>query len=312
VFADRLPAEADQLLRREVDRVLVELARANPRALADNPEGSAIVGDALRQAMVLGLSAAFAKAGVSETELDFGADTWRRWQDARLLAPEGEGWPAALELIAPHAVDDARTLALAAGQELGLHGRALRRLGAAGEQAAEAGAALANALTEPASEHRTPEAATPAPTGARQPDGTVRVAVAANEAEAELVRSMLADAGIPSTWRRTGGDLPQLLAAGYREIYVPAPVAHEAQALLATVEAAELDDEPEPAHRVGLERTGLRLIGKATAAFIVLGLLVSAAIGLATTNVVLGVAALVMVLIAGAAIVVWSERSRTK
>ena len=35
--------------------------------------------------------------------------------------------------------------------------------------------------------------------------------MAANQAEAELLQGVLTDAGIPSNWRRTGGDLPELL-----------------------------------------------------------------------------------------------------
>src|SRR5205823_1973755 len=113
---------------------------------------------------------------------------------------------------------------------------------------------------------------------------TVRVGLAANQAEADLLRGILADAGIPSTWRRTGGDLPELLGAGYREIYVPAAAVEEARALLATVDAPEPDDEPEPTGRVGLERTGLRLIDKATALLVVFGFLPGLASELATSN----------------------------
>jgi hypothetical protein len=139
--------------------------------------------------------------------------------------------------------------------------------------------------------------------------GTVRVAVAANQAEAELLQGVLADAEIPSTWRRTGGDLPDLLAAGYREIYVPAAAADEAQALLATLEAVPADDEPVPTRRIGLERTGLRLIGKVAAALVVASPPASVALGLVTENAVLGIVVFLAMLVAAGAAVLWSERA---
>jgi hypothetical protein len=63
---------------------------------------------------------------------------------------------------------------------------------------------------------------------------------------------VLTDAGIPSNWRRTGGDLPELLAAGYREIYMPEAAAGEAQALLATLESADPEQDAAPTRRIGL------------------------------------------------------------
>jgi hypothetical protein len=51
----------------------------------------------------------------------------------------------------------------------------------------------------------------------------VRVATARNQAEAELLESLLLEEGIPSLVRRTGGfDVPDFLAAGPRDIMVPA------------------------------------------------------------------------------------------
>src|SRR5262249_58910480 len=95
-------------------------------------------------------------------------------------------------------------------------------------------------------------------------DGSYRVSLAANQAECEMIKGMLQTAGIPSTWRRTGADIPGLLAAGYREIYVPASAAADAQALMST---SELPGPARPERRgrkVGLEPTPVRLIGKAT------------------------------------------------
>ena len=56
----------------------------------------------------------------------------------------------------------------------------------------------------------------------------VRVAGAMNQAEAEFVQGMLLEEGIPSTLRRTRGfDVPDMLAAGPRDVMVPA-AAHDA------------------------------------------------------------------------------------
>jgi hypothetical protein len=61
----------------------------------------------------------------------------------------------------------------------------------------------------------------------------VRVATARHQAEAELIEGMLLEEGIPSLIRRTGGfDVPDFLAAGPREILVPASGAELARELL--------------------------------------------------------------------------------
>jgi hypothetical protein len=50
----------------------------------------------------------------------------------------------------------------------------------------------------------------------------VRVATAANQAEAELIQGLLREEGVPSLVRRAGGfDVPDFLAAGPRDILVP-------------------------------------------------------------------------------------------
>jgi hypothetical protein len=133
--------------------------------------------------------------------------------------------------------------------------------------------------------------------------------VAANQSEAELLQGVLAGAGIPSNWRRTGGDLPELLAAGYREIYVPQAAAGEAQALLATLETPDSEQDAAPTRRIGLERTGLRLFGKAAALLVVAGILVGITLGVLFEEPALGLVALVAILVVGAGVLVWSERS---
>ena len=62
---------------------------------------------------------------------------------------------------------------------------------------------------------------------------TVRVAVASNLAEAELMQNILLEEGIPSILRRSGGfDVPDFLAAGPRDVLVPASGAEAARQLL--------------------------------------------------------------------------------
>jgi hypothetical protein len=80
----------------------------------------------------------------------------------------------------------------------------------------------------------------------------VRVAGAMNQAEAEFVQGMLLEEGIPSTLRRTRGfDVPDMLAAGPRDVMVPASGHSAAREVL--LEAEIVRDEPveeTPAWRV--------------------------------------------------------------
>ena len=65
----------------------------------------------------------------------------------------------------------------------------------------------------------------------------VRVAWAANQAEAELVAGLLLEEGVPSLIRRNAGfDVPDFLAAGPRDVLVPASGEQAARELLAAVE----------------------------------------------------------------------------
>jgi hypothetical protein len=64
-----------------------------------------------------------------------------------------------------------------------------------------------------------------------------KVGWARNQAEADLIEGLLLDQGIPALVRRTGGfDVPDFLAAGPRDILVPATGAALARELLGTVE----------------------------------------------------------------------------
>lgn len=73
----------------------------------------------------------------------------------------------------------------------------------------------------------------------------VSVAVALNEAEAEMICARLAAAGITASYKRAAGaDVPQLGAGGRRDVMVEEPEAQAALATLATPEFsdAELDE----------------------------------------------------------------------
>jgi hypothetical protein len=71
----------------------------------------------------------------------------------------------------------------------------------------------------------------------------VRVVSARHQAEAELVQGILLEEGIPSMVRRSAGfDVPDMLAAGPRDILVPASGARTAREVL--LQADILDDAP--------------------------------------------------------------------
>lgn len=62
----------------------------------------------------------------------------------------------------------------------------------------------------------------------------VKVARAANQPEAELIEGLLLEEGIPSLQRRArGADVPDFLAAGPRDIFVPEAAAEAAREALA-------------------------------------------------------------------------------
>ncbi|MFP5380054.1 MAG: hypothetical protein ACLGHP_09965 [Vicinamibacteria bacterium] len=79
----------------------------------------------------------------------------------------------------------------------------------------------------------------------------VRVAGAANQAEAEFVQGLLLEEGIPSLLRRTRGfDVPDMLAAGPRDVMVPASARDAARDVLLEAEIIRPGDasaQPPPA-----------------------------------------------------------------
>jgi hypothetical protein len=77
----------------------------------------------------------------------------------------------------------------------------------------------------------------------------VKVGSARNQAEAEMLENLLLEEGIPSLVRRSGGfDVPDFLAAGPRDILVPASGADLARDILGVPEppfpAAPLEGTP--------------------------------------------------------------------
>ena len=95
----------------------------------------------------------------------------------------------------------------------------------------------------------------------------VRVKVARQQPEAEFIQSLLLDEGIPSTLRRTRGfDVPEMLAAGPRDVLVPASGVATAREVL--MEAELLDTQAPAPVQPGRVLAGL-LAGVAVVALIV-------------------------------------------
>ncbi|MCO5315938.1 MAG: DUF2007 domain-containing protein [Solirubrobacterales bacterium] len=69
--------------------------------------------------------------------------------------------------------------------------------------------------------------------GSEKAPEPVKVAWAPHQAEAELMEQILREEGIPCLIKRSGSaDVPDFLAAGGRDIYVPASAAERAGELL--------------------------------------------------------------------------------
>ena len=107
------------------------------------------------------------------------------------------------------------------------------------------------------------EPPTPAQVRARKVDPQytrgepVRVAYARNQAESDLVQNILLEEGIPSMARRSRGfDVPDFLAAGPRDVLVPASGADAASYVLRQANVAETI---EPAPGRGVQATGFRI-----------------------------------------------------
>lgn len=76
----------------------------------------------------------------------------------------------------------------------------------------------------------------------------VRVASARHQAEAELIEGLLLEEGVPSVVKRTlGFDVPDFLASGPRDIFVPASGADIARDVLAATPAGRPPERSAPA-----------------------------------------------------------------
>jgi hypothetical protein len=74
----------------------------------------------------------------------------------------------------------------------------------------------------------------------------VRVAYTGNQAESDLVQNVLMEEGIPSVIKRTRGfDVPDYLAAGPRDVYVPESGVQRARELVLDAPVGEsVESEP--------------------------------------------------------------------
>jgi hypothetical protein len=86
----------------------------------------------------------------------------------------------------------------------------------------------------------------------------VRVAGGRNQAEAELIQNLLLEEGVPSMLRRSAGfDVPDFLAAGPRDVYVPESGAEAARDTL--FEADMLPPEAPPRDARDVRSLALKL-----------------------------------------------------
>jgi hypothetical protein len=308
-----LTAPVESLVDRHVAEVVSALARRHRRQLDDNPDGSAVIAAGVRAAVMAGIVAQSHLEGLPAGGLEAAPNTWEQWQLAKAETPEALEWPEELVRRDPAAVNRAGELLAWAGRQLGMHGRELGDLHAAGEQAAEAGAALVRSIAHPQAGDPEPVPAKPASLGDVAPNHSVEVAIAANQAECELIQGRLQAAGIPSAWRRIGTELPHFGAGGYRSIYVPPGAAAEAQLLLATRDSTASTEPADPVtRRIGLERTGIRLAGKATATLMLLGLVTAAIVAFTYEHTAIAIVSLAAFVVVIAAIVAWSERAASE
>jgi hypothetical protein len=305
-----LTGSVDALFEREVAHVLARIEKRYPGPLDGNPEGLAVIRDALHAALAVGAGAQCQLDRDRPDRLEAGPEAWEQWQRMKDETPEAQNWPDDLATDFPSAVADAGEVLNAAGQELGFHRSWRHDLRCEGEELAEAGAALVRSLLHPPEPEPEPVLAEPGQVGAVQSDGNVRVAFAANLAEAELIQGLLRAAGIPSFLRDAGSQLPQFGAAAPRQVYVPAASANQAQLALSTRRPPGVTTSAPKTATVGLERTGVRLSGKATAVLMLLGPATAVVYSLAWDHPGAAIFSGAVVVVVIAAIVTWSERRR--
>lgn len=104
----------------------------------------------------------------------------------------------------------------------------------------------------------------------------VRVAYTRNQAESDLLQNMLLEEGIPSMVKRSRGfDVPDYLAAGPRDIYVPESAAAVAREFLHEV-WEDVVTEPQPASAISV-RILLAVLGGGLLAALIAWLLAGGA-----------------------------------
>jgi hypothetical protein len=87
----------------------------------------------------------------------------------------------------------------------------------------------------------------------------VRVAIGRQLPEAELIQNLLLEEGVPSTLRRTRGfDVPEMLAAGPRDVLVPQSGIEAAREVLLQ---AEMGDRPSSGELTSPSRLFIGLLG---------------------------------------------------
>jgi hypothetical protein len=97
----------------------------------------------------------------------------------------------------------------------------------------------------------------------------VRVAWARHQAEAEFIQGLLLEEGVPSMLRRTRGfDVPDMLAAGPRDVMVPQTGVEAAREVL--LQAELIGDEPPP----DANDRSFRIFAAVLIGIVVLGLIV--------------------------------------
>jgi hypothetical protein len=107
-----------------------------------------------------------------------------------------------------------------------------------------------------------------------------RVAIGRQQPEAEFIQMLLLEEGVPSTLRRTAGfDVPDMLAAGPRDVLVPESGLEVAREVLLEADIPTAGAAAEPSGAEGERRS---------AAVLLLGILLGAGVlGLLTTIVVI-------------------------
>ena len=89
----------------------------------------------------------------------------------------------------------------------------------------------------------------------------VKVGWARHQAEAEMLAGMLEDQGVPCLLRRAGGfDVPDYMAAGPRDILVPADQAERAREMLTGPDASPAPPAGEPRRPANVRSVALALV----------------------------------------------------